>query len=234
MKRPAKTSLILVALALFALAVCVVYRVWLVSQPDDSVGVSVSGTSRVPVFAVNVQRPRSDRPFFGILPTMLEAKLLGELRFDYASHGARIGSVTPDHLELSADGWDLLVETDTEGKVTPSTRLVFPIEIAERKYSLRCRPADPANGYLHATTRPGSDVLDGRFLVELAKCENAEIGEDPRHGSRRRSGPGVAVITAHAPREFSGPATRTSLEPKRLVRGSGRMKLAQRFIAGIN
>jgi len=41
----------------------------------------------------------------------------------------------------------------------------------------RCRPADPAKGYLHASTRPGSDVLDGRFLVELAKCENAETGK---------------------------------------------------------
>jgi len=174
MKKSIKTSLIVVVLTLL---VCVVCAVWFLSRSNESVGVSVSGTSRVPVFAVNVQRPRSDRPFFGILPTMLEAKLLGELRFDYASHGARIGSVTPDHLELSADGWDLLVETDTEGKVTPATRLVFPIEIAERKYSLRCRPADPANGYLHATTRPGFDVLDGRFLVELAKCENAETGK---------------------------------------------------------
>ena len=108
---------------------------------------------------------------------MLEAKLLGELRFDHASHGARIGGVAPDHLELSADGWDLLVQTDSQGKVTPATRLVFPIEIAEKKYSLRCRPADPAKGYLHASTRPGSDVLDGRFLVELAKCENAETGK---------------------------------------------------------
>jgi len=174
MKKSIKTSLIVVVLTLL---VCVVCAVWFLTRSNESVGVSVSGTSRVPVFAVNVQRPRSDRPFFGILPTMLEAKLLGELRFDYASHGARIGSVTPDHLELSADGWDLLVETDAEGKVTPATRLVFPIEIAERKYSLRCRPADPANGYLHATTRPGSDVLDGRFLVELAKCENAETGK---------------------------------------------------------
>ncbi len=32
-------------------------------------------------------------------------------------------------------------------------------------------------GYLHATTRAGSDELDGRFLIELATCENAETGK---------------------------------------------------------
>jgi hypothetical protein len=32
-------------------------------------------------------------------------------------------------------------------------------------------------GYLHATARAGPDVLDGRFLVELATCENAETGK---------------------------------------------------------
>ena len=174
MKTSIKTSLIVVALTLL---VCVVCGVWFLSRTNELVGASVSGTSQVPIFEVNVQRPRSDRPFFGILPTMLEAKLLGELRFDHASRGARIGSVTPDHVELSADGWDLLIETDSEGRVTPATRLIFPIEIAERQYSLRCRPADPANGYLHATTRLGSDVLDGRFIVELAKCENAATGK---------------------------------------------------------
>jgi len=54
---------------------------------------------------------------------------------------------------------------------------VFPIEIAEKQWTLRCRPADRAVGYLHAATRTGSDVLDGRFLVELATCVNAETGK---------------------------------------------------------
>jgi hypothetical protein len=175
MRKSLKTSLIIVALALFALVVA--YRLWLVPRPHDLAVASVSGTSRVPLFEVNVERPRSDRPFFGALPTRVEAKLLGELRFDHASRGAKIGSVAPDHLELSADGWDLLIEADSEGRVTPATRLVFPIDIAERQYSLRCRPADPATGYLHAITRPGSDVLDGRFIVKLARCENAATGK---------------------------------------------------------
>ncbi len=171
-----KTSLIIIALGLLA---CLVWLVWLGSRPDEPVGESVSDTSRGPSFEVNVERPRMDRPFGGIFPTKLEAKLFGggELRFDHASRGAKIGSVGHDRLELSADGWDLLIETDGEGRVAPGTRLVFPIEIAEKQYTLRCRPADRATGYLSTTTRAASDVLDGRFLVELARCENAETGK---------------------------------------------------------
>jgi len=179
MKKSIKTSLIIFATALLVFVVCVVCLVWIASRPesDEPVVVSASDASQGPTFEVNIQRPRSDRPFFGILPTRLEAKLLGELRFNNASRGAKIGTVAPDHLELSADGWDLLIESDSEGRIAAATRLVFPIEIAERQYSLRCHPADPAKGYLHATTLPGSDVIDGRFLVELAKCENAATGK---------------------------------------------------------
>ncbi|MFZ0061116.1 MAG: hypothetical protein WAL47_03690 [Pyrinomonadaceae bacterium] len=125
-----------------------------------------------------------DRFLGGILPTRLEEKLIGggELRFDQASRGARIDSAARDRLELGADGWDLLIQTDSEGRVAPGTRLVFPIEIAEKQWTLRCRPADPAVGYIQISTRPGSDVLasdilDGRFLIELANCEDAQTGE---------------------------------------------------------
>jgi len=176
MKTSVKTSLIIIALALLA---CLV---WLVSRPDEPVAASVSDTSRGPSFEVHVEKPRLARFLFGILPTKLEAKLFGnggylETAFDHASHGAKIGSVGHDRLELSADGWDLLIETDGEGRITPGTRLVFPIEIAEKQRRLRCRPADRATGYLRTTTRAGSDELGGRFLVELATCENAETGK---------------------------------------------------------
>jgi hypothetical protein len=168
-----KASLIIIALALLA---CLV---WLVSRPDEPVGASISETSRGPSFEVHVEKPRMDRFLGGILPAKLEAKLLGggELRFDHASRGAHVGSVGHDRLELRAEGWDLLIETDGQGRVAPGTRLVFPIEIAEKKYTLRCRPADRANGYLHSNARAGSDVLDGRFLIELAACVNAETGK---------------------------------------------------------
>ena len=181
MKKSIKTSLIIIALALLVGFACLVFLVRLGSRPDEPVTPSVSDTSR-PSFEVHVERPRLDRPFGGILPTKLEAKLFGgELRFDHASRGAKIGSVGQDRLELSADGWDLLVETDGKGEVAPGTRLVFPIEIAEKQWTLRCRPADRATGYLSTTMRPGSNEidsrLDGRFLVELARCEDAKTGK---------------------------------------------------------
>lgn len=156
-----------------------------------------------------------DRPFGGILPTGIEAKLFGgELRFNQASRGARMGSLGYDRVELSADGWDLLVETDGEGRVAPGTRVVFPIEIAGKQYSLRCRPATSATGYLHATTRAGSDVLDGRFVVELANCENAVTGkilDTEAGGNPGQAWPSSPLILRGS---FVGPATRPSREGK--------------------
>lgn len=178
MNKTMKKPLIIIALALLACVVFLVCLVWLVPRPAELDVASVSNTSRAPAFEVYIEKPRMDRFLFGILPTRVEGYLLGgELRFNNASRGARIGNVGHDRLEFGADGWDLSIETDGEGRVTPATRLVFPIEIAEKQWTLRCRPADHAVGYLHSTTRAGVDVLDGRFLVELAKCEDAETGE---------------------------------------------------------
>jgi len=179
MKTSLKASLIVIA-ALLALLACLV---WLVSRPDEPdvpVGTSISETSRGPSFEVSVVVPRLTRPFGGVLPDWLVARMGGtprELRFYHASRGAHVGSVRHDRLELRADGWDLLIETDAEGRVTQGTRIVFPILLAERQRTLRCRPADRTNGYLHAAARAGSAEFDGRFLVELATCENAETGK---------------------------------------------------------
>jgi len=173
-----KTLLITIA-ALALLACLVMVGIVLRSQPDEPAAASVSVTSRSASFEVSVEKPRMDRAFFGILPTTLEAKVFGggELRFDHTSRGAKIGNVGHDRLELSADGWNLFIEINAEGRVAPGTRLVFPIEIAEKQWTLRCRPADRATGYLRSTTRADSDVLDGRFLVEFAACADAESGE---------------------------------------------------------
>ncbi|MDQ1557417.1 MAG: hypothetical protein QOD32_477 [Pyrinomonadaceae bacterium] len=176
MKRSKKASLIVVALVLVA---CLVWLVSRPGEPDEPVGTGVSNTSGSPSFEVRVEKPRLARFLFGILPTRFEDKLLGgsELRFDHASRGAQVGSVGQDRLELKADGWELLVQTDAQGRITPATRLVFPILLAERNVRLNCRPADAPTGYLHATARANSDLLDGRFLVELAACKNAESGK---------------------------------------------------------
>lgn len=168
-----KRSLIIIALALVA---CLV---WFLSRPDAPVTPGGSDTSQVPSFEVQVEKPRMDRFLGGILPARLEEKLIGggELRFNHASRGAEVGSAGPGRVELRADGWNLFIETDGEGRIAPGTHLVFPIEIAEVRRTLRCRPAERANGYLHAAKRADSDLLEGRFLVELAACVNAETGK---------------------------------------------------------
>ncbi len=207
MKTSLKTSMIVIALALVA---CLVWLVWLSSrpdEPDDPVAESVSGTSRGPSFEVRVVMPRSALPLGGILPDALVEKLDGtprELRFDHTSHGAQSGSVGHDRLALSADGWDLYVETDGEGRVASGTRLVFPLGLGGRQVRLSCRPADRATGYLRTTTRVGSDEFDGSFLVELATCKNAESG-------KAIEWPPAALTVSGS---FEGLPQRPSLEPK--------------------
>jgi hypothetical protein len=180
MKKSMKTSLIIIALAVVA---CLAGLVWLGSRPDDpdeTAGESVLDTSRGPAFEVHVVVPRGGLPLGGILPDWLVKKYdltPRELRFDHTSPGAKIGSVGHDRLELSADGWELFIETDGEGRVAPGTHLVFPLGLGGRRLRLNCRPADRATGFLRTTTRAGSDELDGRFLVELATCKNAESGK---------------------------------------------------------
>jgi hypothetical protein len=177
MKTSRKTWLIIIALALLA---CLVWLVSRPGEPDAPGGAGVSETSRGPSFEVRVVKPRSAQPLFGILPDRLVARLGGpprELGFDHASRGAEFGSVGHDRLELRADGWNLFLETGGEGRVAPGTRLVFPLELGGRQVTLRCRPANPGVGHLHTTARADSDELGGRFLVELATCENAASGK---------------------------------------------------------
>jgi hypothetical protein len=177
MKTSMKTSLIIVALALLA------SLVWFGSrrhESDEPVEASVSETSGGPSFEVRVVMPRGGLPLGGILPDWLVKKYdltPRELRFDHTSPGAIIGSIEQNHIELSADGWNLFIETDGDGRVAPGTHLVFPLALGGRQLRLDCRPADRATGYLSTSTRAGSDALGGRFLVELATCKNAESGK---------------------------------------------------------
>ena len=172
-----KIWLVIIALGLLT---CLVGLVWLGSRPDELVGESVSDMSRGPSFEVRVVVPRGGLPLGGILPDWFVRKhdlTPRELRFDYTSPGAQIVSVEHDRLELSADGWELFIDTDGEGRIAPGTHLVFPTGLGGRQVRLNCRPADRANGYLSTTTRAGSDEVGGRFLVELAICKNAESGK---------------------------------------------------------
>ncbi|HWN11441.1 MAG TPA: hypothetical protein VNO50_19590 [Pyrinomonadaceae bacterium] len=180
MKKSIKRSLIIVALALVAF---VSGLIWIVSRPeelDEPFAESVLDTSRGPSFEVRVVVPRMARPLGGILPDWIVAKMDGtpsELRFDHTSRGAQFGIVGHDRVELKADEWDFSIETDAEGLITPATRLVFPLALGGRHLRLNCRPANPATGYLRTASRAGSAELGGRFVVELARCTNAESGK---------------------------------------------------------
>lgn len=174
--RTATSLVVIVALALLA---CLVVLRSRPEEPGEPVASSVSVTAREPSFEVRVEKPRSARPLFGVLPTKLEEKLSGsgEPRFDHTSRGAEVGGVGRDRLELRADGWRLLIEIDGAGRIAPGTRLVFPMLLAGKQRTLRCRPADASVGNFRVASRASPDVLDGRFLVELATCENAETGK---------------------------------------------------------
>jgi hypothetical protein len=183
LKKSIKRSL-LIALALFVGLAGLVWLVWRGTRSDEldePVGESVSETSQGPSFEVRLIMPRAGLPLGGILPDWLVKRndlTPRELRFDHTSSGARIGIAQPDRLELTADGWDLLIETDGEGRLASGTHLVFPTALGGRQVRLNCRPANPAKGYLRTTRRAGSDELGGRFLVELANCKNADSGKE--------------------------------------------------------
>jgi len=180
MKKSVKTLLIIIALTLLA---CLAWLVWLGSrpeEPDDLVGESVSDRSRSPSFEVRVVMPRLGLPLGGILPDWLVKKLDGtprELWFDHTNPGAQLRNVGLNRVELSADDWNLLIETDSEGRIASTTHFVFPLGLGGRQVRFNCRPADRAAGYLRTITPAGSDELVGRFLVELASCKNDESGK---------------------------------------------------------
>jgi hypothetical protein len=169
-----KTLLIIIGIALLLACIAVLWRraktkLPIVSQTSQSI--------EGPAFEVRVEMPLlSGRP-----PWELPGVILGYIergpRFDQASPGARIGNVTPHHLELSADGWDLLVEADSDGRIAPSTRLEFPVVLGGRPLRFRCGPAERAVGHLDTTPSAKSDKLDGSFLFELPNCKNPASGK---------------------------------------------------------
>ena len=171
-----KIFVIILALALL-LAGIVALRL----RREESIGPSVSETARSiggPAFAVQVEMPAFNS---GRAPWEIPGVILGYdhgPRFDQASPGAQVGKITPDHIELSADGgWDLLIEADREGQLTQGTHVAFPVKLGGRPLKFNCRPADPIVGYLHTTARTGSDELEGNFELEVAICKNAASGK---------------------------------------------------------
>jgi len=174
--RGKKILVIIIAVALL-LGCIVALRL----RRDKPVGPSVSETSRLiggPAFEVQVEMPAFNS---GRAPWEIPGVILGYdhgPRFNQASPGAQVGKIAADHIELSADGgWDILIETDGEGRLTQGTYVAFPVKLGGRSLKFDCRPADLTVGYLHTTARTGSDELEGSFQLEVAICENAASGK---------------------------------------------------------
>jgi hypothetical protein len=148
---------------------------------EKPIGPSVSETSRLVrdrTFEVQVEMPAFNS---GRAPWEIPGVILGYdrgPRFNQASPGAQVGKIAPDHIELRADGgWDLLIETDAEGRLAHETHVAFPVKLGGRPLKFNCRPADPTVGYLHITARSDSDELEGDFQLEIAICKNAVSGK---------------------------------------------------------
>jgi hypothetical protein len=173
--RGKKIAVIIISSALLLAALVALRR-----RREKPIGAIVSETSRSiggRAFEVQVEMPAFNS---GRAPWEIPGVILGYdrgPRFDQASPGAQVGKIAPDHIELSADGgWNLLIETDGEGRLAQGTHVAFPVKLGGRPLTFNCRPADPTVGYLHTTARTGSDELEGNFQLEVAICKNAASG----------------------------------------------------------
>ncbi len=171
-------KLLVIIIALTLLLACLVA---LRLRRDKPVGPGVSETSRLiegPAFEVQVEMPAFNS---GRAPWEIPGAIFGYdrgPRFDQASSGAQVGKIAPNHIELTADGgWDVLIETDGEGRLAQATHIAFPVKLGGRPLKFNCRPSDPTVGYLHTTAGKGSDELEGSFQLEVAICKNAVSGK---------------------------------------------------------
>ena len=172
-----KKILVIISALVLLLACIVALRL----RRDKPAGPRVSETSRLiggPAFEVQVEMPAFNS---GRAPWEIPGVILGRdrgPRFDQASPGAQVAKIAPDHIELRAEGgWDIVIETDGEGRLAETTHVAFPVKLGGRPLKFNCRPADPTVGYLHITPRTGSDQLEGSFQLEVAICKNAVSGK---------------------------------------------------------
>jgi hypothetical protein len=174
--RGKKIVVIIISLALLLAALITLRRL-----REKPIGQSVSETSRLigdRAFEVQVEMPAFNS---GRAPWEIPGVILGYdrgPRFDQASPGAQVGKIAPDHIELRADGgWDLLIETDAEGRLAYETHVAFPVKLGGRALRFNCRLANPTVGYLHTTARKDSTELEGNFQLEIAVCKNTASGK---------------------------------------------------------
>jgi hypothetical protein len=171
-------KVLMIIIALTLLLGCIVA---LILRRTKSIRPTASEASRLiegPAFEVQVEMPAFNS---GRAPWEIPGVILGYdhgPRLDQASPGAQVGKIALNHIELSADGgWDLLIETDGEGRLAQGTHVAFPVKLGGRPLKFNCRPADLTVGYLHTTARTGSDEFEGNFQLEVAICKNAVSGK---------------------------------------------------------
>jgi hypothetical protein len=127
-----------------------------------------------PAFEVNVEAPMlSGRPPWEVPGVVLGLSERGP-KFDQTSRGAKVVYVGKDRLELNADGWNIFIVADGEGRIASGTHLQFPIKLGNRPLNFDCRPADHPAGQLITSTRANSGEIDGSFVVEVVTCINTK------------------------------------------------------------
>src|SRR5690349_1368371 len=103
LKRLAITILIIAALTVAA--------GYFVRQSIHDAPVPLSASTG-PAFAVQIWRPvMAGRPIWDA-PAAMFGLSDREMRFDQTTAGAKVGKVSPNHLELNADGWQVIVNTN--------------------------------------------------------------------------------------------------------------------------
>lgn len=159
-----------------ALLICLLVALlfsFLTYQPDRRIAVIEPGSSADPTFAVQVIRPRVGLPLGGFIPPRLFG-LESHLGFDSSSPGASTEQIGPRRIELSADGWELLLDLDAEG-FARHTEITFSLTFQEALLEVRCRPGQPTKGQL-STSRLFEDQISGQFEIGLGECESTETG----------------------------------------------------------
>jgi hypothetical protein len=174
--RSKKTLLIILGLALLlgCILLLTFRRERRVTQRSTQPG---PRTSEGPWFEIAVEAPLfNSRPPWEIPGVILGTRERGP-KLNQNSPGVRIGNITSHRLELSAEGgWDFLIETDSEGRLTPATHIAFPIKIGGRPNTFNCRPAETPVGYLDAKGADSGEI-EGSFVVEVIRCINVKSGK---------------------------------------------------------
>jgi|ERR1051325_7186152 len=165
--------LIVVGLALLVGAFLLVLLKWRSNQMNT---LSLAGAPEGS-FVMQVEKPLLSLRAPWEVPRAVFGDRDPDLRLRDTSPGAKFGAVTPKHFELMANGgWDLVIESDGQGRVTEGTRLVFPMAFGGSDHTFSCRHADSSVGYFNTTAR--GDKLDGNFLLKLTQCKNMKSGKN--------------------------------------------------------